>query len=157
MRKAAVDPGTAEVLEGPELRDTKGRAFWQELCRRPEPFDSSVYKLVSLAGADEKADGDLLRSRKIDLMPENCSFTGPRAGELPELVKFTRCVLVTFNSRNWNNYPEKGVIVIWSDQEKAEWLEFDDAADDWGITAEEWADPAGKLFGKKAPFQHTYD
>lgn len=73
-----------------------------------------------------------------------------RAGE-------ERCILLTFNARNWNNYPEEGVIVLWSDGVVGEWLTFDEASENYGITAEEWADPAGKLFGKKAPFQHTYE
>ena len=68
-----------------------------------------------------------------------------------------RCVILTFNSRNWQNYPDLGVIVLWSDGDIAEWLTFEEARQEWGITRAEWEDPAGQLFGRKAPFQFTYD
>jgi hypothetical protein len=90
---------------------------------------------------------------------ENCSYTAPRANELLRVMQFSgrdRCVLVTFNSRNWGNYDMHGVVASWSDGQIG-WLTFEQARDEWGITQEEWADPAGKLFGKKAPFQHTFE
>ncbi|MCB9933342.1 MAG: hypothetical protein H6841_07970 [Planctomycetes bacterium] len=142
----------------PELA---GEAFWAFALREGLLDDALLSKLSSL-------------NSTTDLRPENreaffkgtapaqpwCSYTAPRMGELAELMKRSpedRIVLVTFNSRNWSNYPENGVVVLWAGGERAEFLDFETAAEEFGITAEEWADPAGKLFGKKAPFQHTYE
>jgi len=131
-----------------------GRDFWIVMIQDSIAPASTVEDLVSVSGPDKaKATSGSLRNLELD--PEHCSFTGPRGRHIQALRG--KSVLVTFNSRNWNNYPDRGVLVIWYDSETPQWLNFEQAKADWGITAEEWADPAGKLFGKKAPFQDTYE
>jgi len=139
----------------PSLR---GEQFWAGVLRDRIIDESAPRKLCALTGNDEPlVSVDLLSTHPG---PTSwCSFTAPAATDLDALLAPStgRSVLACFNSRNWNNRPELGVLVIWNDSELSEWLTFEQASADWGITEQEWADPAGKLFGKKAPFQHTYE
>lgn len=162
-----LNSGLEEALASSKFRplskkhpELAGQEFWGLLIRDRLVDDQLLSKLASL-----NSKTDLKPERGAFLMGTEpadpwCSFTAPRMGQLAELKKRTgedHVVLVTFNSRNWNNYPGRGVIVLWSDRKVGEFLDFETAEDDYGITAEEWADPAGKLFGKKAPFQFTYE
>jgi hypothetical protein len=135
-----------------------GHAFWSVMLGQGLLDEVLMARLVSIKSeTDSKPDKSWINEGS-GLRRDACSLTGPRLGDLKELMSAEQhCVLVTFNARNWNNYPDDGVIVIWSDRNCAEWLTFEEAATEWSITAEEWADPAGKLFGKKTPFQHTYE
>lgn len=45
--------------------------------------------------------------------------------------------------------------MFWTDGDAPLWMSFDDAERDWGVTRAEWEDPAGRLYGKKAPFKFT--
>lgn len=158
------DIGKIQGMEGrlkrAPLAEARGTNFWLAGLQKHVIEIDILGKLISLnSPGDARADIAFLEDSTL-WKPENCSYTAPMGAELAELLKRKgeqRCVLVTFNARNWENYQEFGVLVLWSDGEKGEWLTFDQAAADWGITAEEWADPAGKLFGIKPPFQHTYE
>jgi hypothetical protein len=89
---------------------------------------------------------------------DTCSYTSPMGGEIGKVMMGRESVVtITWNAQNWRNAEGKKVPVFWSDDDQAQWLTFEEAQSRFGITAEEWADPAGKLFGKKAPFQHTYE
>jgi hypothetical protein len=142
--------------------DASGERFWSILFTTGV-LDPSYMKLVSLRSpTDTKPDKAWITTGET--LPANgCSYTSPRLGEFRRLLQPSDdgpWVLITFNSRNWNNYPDKGVMVVWSRQfpdRFVTWLTFEVASEQYGITAEEWADPAGKLFGKKPPFQHTYE
>lgn len=143
----------------PEFVDARGRELWEYVVQN-QCIDDTVHTMVvSVNGPDdpiEKASIGL----KIALPPENCSYTAPQGSAITPLLQrkgSDRRVLVCHNARNWHNFPDHGVAVLWSDREEAEWLTFEQAAKDWGITEAEWADPAGKLFGKKAPFEYTYE
>ncbi|MCG3184231.1 MAG: hypothetical protein ICCCNLDF_02344 [Planctomycetes bacterium] len=162
-----LNSGLEEALASPKFRslskkhpDLAGQEFWELLIRERAVDEYLLSKLASLKSTtDRRPERDDFLSGTEPSDPW-CSFTAPRMGQLAELKKRTgedHVVLVTFNSRNWNNYPGRGVIVLWSDRKVGEFLDFETAEDDYGITAEEWADPAGKLFGKKAPFQFTYE
>jgi hypothetical protein len=142
------------------FRQARGRELYEAMIRQ-ELADSILFKLVSLNSTTDDAVGeDWLEDEKAELPVNACSYTAPRGGDLEEVLGLKgtkRVVLITFNSRNWNNYPDKGVIVLWSDAETPSYMTFEDAHEDWGITRAEWDDPADKLFGKKHPFQHTYE
>lgn len=140
-----------------KVAEPKGRWFWQEAVRaKAVPFET-LRHLALVGSADEPAASYELDAAGEGLAESACSWTGPALGEFVHLLKQPRTVLCTFNSRNWKTHRNHGVLVICSDREEPEWLTFQQANADWGITAEEWADPAGKLFGKKAPFQSTYE
>jgi hypothetical protein len=155
------DDSKRRKLRADNVKDTQGRQFYEAAFNRKLLEDDLANKLVSLnSKTDKKADGLIFSDGDGTLEEFNCSFTAPIASELLSVMRrkgSERAVLITYNARNWNNFPTLGVIVQWSDAEKPVWMNFEEAQRDWGITAEEWADPAGKLFGKKAPFQHTYE
>lgn len=155
------DPAKADVLMGESVRDERGEGFYEALLKQGLLDDALLSKLVSLnSKTDAKADKSWLDepSRR---MPDNaCSYTGPVARALVDVMGLKgddRAVLITFNARNWNNYPNHGIVVFWTDADAAEFLPFEYFEANYGITEKEWADPAGKLFGKKAPFQYTYE
>ncbi len=156
-----------EVREGllsirtsnPEIAAARGRELWQQALRHGMLVPNFHYRLGSIQGPDMPADQPVSAPEWL-LKPENCSYTGPQGSAITHLLQrkgSDRRVLVCHNARNWHNFPEHGVAVLWSDREEAEWLTFEQAAKDWDITEAEWADPAGKLFGKKAPFEYTYE
>ena len=136
------------------LNDTKGQELWAKMIEKKIVPQEIMMKLVSYGSKTEQrptALGSHIES--------NCSYTLPKADMLREVMSSSgskRCVFITFNSRNWNNYDGE-VVVMWSDSRAPEFLTFEYFRDNWNITEGEWADPAGKLFGIKAPFQHTYE
>ncbi|MCB9895102.1 MAG: hypothetical protein H6839_11680 [Planctomycetes bacterium] len=139
--------------------DASGQEFWA-LCLRERLFESVILRRFRSfrSETDETPSWEDFLSGNVK--EPWCSYTGPRADQVREATarKGTeRVVLFCFNSRNWNNYPNHGVLATWSDGDRATYLTLEDMIETYGITAEEWADPAGKLFGKKAPFQYTYE
>ena len=160
-----VSAGLAEALANPKFKkfqrqhpDAAGEEFWTLAVREQLFEDRMLGKLTSLNSTDVKPEHDFIEG--VEPKHPWCSFTAPRTSDLQELVKRKaddRVVLVTFNARNWTSYGNKGVVVLWSDLEVTEFISAEAAEERFGITAEEWADPAGKLFGKKAPFQCTYE
>ena len=143
-----------------ELGDVRGEKFFEAAFRTRLLDEDMISKLVSRNSATDVPAGREWITAGEPMPPNSCSYTAPRADMLLEVLQMQglrRCVLMCFNSRNWNNYPDRGVLVFFSDGTTAEYMTFKQARDDWGITEEEWADPAGKLFGIKPPFQHTYE
>ena len=142
----------------PELAETRGREFYEGAFNHGLLSPEILGKLVSLNGPDSPASKPE-PGKPVELLPTNCSYTGPQGNAITQLLQQTgshRRVLMTFNAENWDNYPDHGVAVLWSDGE-AQWLTQEEAEDDWGITEEEWNNPAEKLFGKKAPFEFTHE
>jgi hypothetical protein len=155
---AALQSVAADDMKKRKLRrhgELAGAELWSAMLRDDMVDGALTPRLVSL-----NTTTDTPASSPHSVGPNNCSYTLPRGDQLMRVMGRRggeRTVLITFNSRNWNNYPNQGVVVQWSDSEMAEWMTFEQAQADWGITQAEWNDPAGKLFGKKAPFQHTYE
>jgi hypothetical protein len=141
------------------MQDKSGLDFWNE-CFKQDVIDRRLLsKVVSLGSAA----GDLpAKPQEFDargLQANNCSFTSPRGRDVPLVLNLRgskRAVVLTFDSRNWNNFRDKGVLVVWSEG-NPEWLTFENARSQYGITQAEWDDPVGQLFGKKAPFQYTHE
>jgi prepilin-type N-terminal cleavage/methylation domain-containing protein len=138
-------------------RDKSGRDFF-EVCFRHTLLDADqLDQVVSLGGPNSAADRASLGD-KFELDAANCSYTAPKMGELKQLLQAKeRTVLFAFNSGNWHNYDsiDYGILVAWSDGQ-FEYLTAIDAAEKYDISAEEWAQPSD-LFGKKKPFNHTYE
>ncbi|CAG1769222.1 hypothetical protein BAC2_00146 [uncultured bacterium] len=112
----------------------------------------------SVAG-DSSAESNFIEDPNGELLPSNCSYTSPKASELSAVLKRrggNRVVLITFDSRNWRSYPDKGVLCAWSDGE-CEWLTLEQAQTEYGIAQSQWNDPANELFGKKHPFEYTHE
>lgn len=158
LRAAVDDPGFEKlVAANPEAR---GSEAWALLMRSGVMDSSLLRKCVSL-NSTEDSRPDTEKFLAGEVMDDRwCSYTAPRLDQLADVLSRKgkdRVVVFTFNARNWNNYPGPGALILWSDGDVAEYMHFESAAEYWGITEEEWADPAGKLFGKKAPFQYTYE
>src|SRR5690606_15216413 len=121
----------ALTIQGAESRlqrnvgEADGAAFWHQMLRHKLVEADILGKLVSLnSPGDIRAEGAVIDGSSL-WRPEYCSYTAPRGSELAALLKRAgdeRCVLITFNARNWDNYEEYGVIVLWSDGEGGEWL-----------------------------------
>lgn len=159
LTSIVADPARRDMLRRDDVYELGGERFY-EMAFREGLLDSALLgNVVSLnSTTDAKASREFVDNQQ-SLPANSCSYTAPKAGELAQLLERgqARTVLITFNSRNWNNYSDDGVIIIWADGNDAEFLTFAEANEQFGITAEDWADPAGKLFGRKAPFQYTYE
>ncbi|MCB9933341.1 MAG: hypothetical protein H6841_07965 [Planctomycetes bacterium] len=154
LQNLAVDQSKSRRLNMPPLREARGEQLWMLLLQEELIDQRLSKKLVSLNSRTDTPQAAPTQGGN------HCSYTLPEARSLLTVMNkrgSERCVVVTFNSRNWNNYPEAGVPCIWSDNAVVSWLTFEDAQRDWGITADEWADPGGKLLGKKPPFQFTHE
>jgi hypothetical protein len=143
------------------MNDHTGCEFWADCFEHGVLDPDLARKLVSYSPktGDSPVEALSLREGGGRLSREHCSYTAPKASELLRVLNLKgskRVVVITYNSRNWRNYDES-VVCVWSDSEFAERLTFDDASLRYGITRDEWDDPAGKLFGRKAPFQYTYE
>jgi len=161
LQMIQTDERSRKKLRDAKYADKRGREFWEFAFRAKLIEYELLPKLVSLNSAqDTKASPDFIDAEEGKLDALHCSYTAPIVKELLHSMSAKgadRRILVCFNARNWNNYPDQGVLVLWSGGDLPVYMTAEEAKRDWGITAEEWADPAGKLFGKKAPFQHTYE
>ena len=157
LQQTGMDASFNKRFNDKANKDKHGREFF-EACFRYGVFDGSeVDSIVSLGGGDSPAERSDV-GPKLELDESSCSFTAPKMGELRHLLQSKeRTVVLTFNSRNWGNYDSigYGALVAWSDGE-VEYLTAEDAAAEYNITAEEWADPSD-LFGKKKPFLNTHE
>lgn len=157
LQSTAADTGQKKRFNQKENRYKAGREFF-EVCFRNGSFSGEeLDNVVSLGGPDSTA-GRAGLGKDFSLAEDACSFTAPKMGEFQQLMQSReRKVLFCFNSRNWNNYNSLGygTLVAWSDGEIA-YLTHSDIAERYDISEDEWNDP-GRLIGKKAPFDKTYE
>jgi len=143
------------------MKEIAGRAFWSE-CLKQKVLDADLMsKLASLGSAcgDTPSDGKWLDEEDGKLDQRHCSYTSPKADQLLMALNLKgrkRSVVLTFDSRNWNNYGNRGVAVAWSDGENGEFMTAVAAEQQFKIAAEDWKDPAAKVIGVMSPFQHTF-
>jgi hypothetical protein len=152
LQQISADDRKKKQIRGQLLGRTEGADFWYTAIDEGLLDSSLSRKLVSLHSNDVKHEPPVPAS--------GISYTAPKGGELFMVMSrkgSERCVLFTWNSRNWRNAKGERVPIAWSDSDAIQWVTFEEAQADWGISRAEWDDPAGKLFGKKAPFQFTYE
>lgn len=159
LQNIAADASKKRKLHSKTLKDTRGERFWTNALEQEVIDDGLAPRMTSLLSHTDTA---LQNYRGGTPVPAGSfvSYTAPRSDQLLSAMSRkgdNRCVLITWNSRNWNNQGGDRVPVVWSDEHSAKWMTFGEANVDWNITREEWDDPANKLFGKKAPFEYTYD
>lgn len=155
LRRASEHARFAEVAAANP--DVRGERLWR-LCLAEGLIDRVlVGRLTSVSSAtDTETSWEAILADECESW---CSYTAPRLGSLREVLSMTgeqRVVVFAFNSRNWNNARREGVLVMWSDGGPPHYMTREDFSA-YDITPEEWADPSGKLFGKRAPFQFTYE
>ncbi|MCA8918684.1 MAG: prepilin-type N-terminal cleavage/methylation domain-containing protein [Planctomycetes bacterium] len=157
LQSTTADAAGKKRLNQKDHLDKSGAQFFEVCFRQAVLGADELDNIVSLGGSNVKADrADLGKDFKLD--ESACSYTAPKVAEFQKLMQSReRTVLFCFNSRNWNNYDSLnyGTLVAWSDGE-VEYLTYEDVADRYEITEEEWNDPS-QLIGKKAPFDHTYE
>lgn len=156
----SIDKAKAGQLQKAPLKDARGRKFYEQAFKRKLFNDDLVGKIVSLNSGDTSADKSFITDENMELPELSCSYTAPIGGELLVLMKKTgkqRVVLITFNSRNWNNYADEGAIVQFSDGEVAEYMKKDDARENWQIDTDTWDSNPGDIIGQKKPFDKTYE
>jgi len=158
MQEVVTNPSARSRFNRPENADKSGREFFEACFRGGIMGSEQLGTVVSLGGPDAAMDrADF--GADFTLPANSCSFTSPKMGKLREAMNAKeRTVLFTFNSDNWNNYDSisYGALVAWSDGEVT-YITYDDAAERYEITEDEWSDPKQHLFGKKAPFKHTLE
>ncbi len=143
------------------MKEIAGRAFWSE-CFKQKVLDADLMgKLASLGSAcgDTPSDGKWLDEEDGKLDQRNCSYTSPKADQLfmaLNLKGSKRCVVFTFDSRNWNNYGKRGVIAVWSEGENGDLMSAENALESWSISADDWKAPATKVIGVVKPFDKTF-
>ncbi|CAG0947397.1 hypothetical protein ANRL1_04059 [Anaerolineae bacterium] len=158
LEAASADAANRKALT--QMNDKAGRAFW-ESCFKRRVLDSALLsKVVSLSSkvGDVTADSTFIEDDGA-LPQSGCSYTSPKARELLSTMNLRgskKCAVITFDSRNWENYREYGVPVVWSESGAPEYLDFAAASDTYKISKEEWANP-DKLLGAKKPFQNTFE
>lgn len=158
LEAASADAASRKALA--QMNEKAGRAFW-ESCFKRRILDSGLLgKVVSLSSkvGDARVDSDFIEEDGT-LPQSGCSYTSPKARDLLSTMNLRgskRCAVITFDSRNWENYREYGVPVVWSESGAPEYLDFAGAAEVYKITKDEWANP-DKLLGAKKPFQNTFE
>ena len=148
-----------KLAKDKQIKDTRGEEFWIAALENGVIDEQLAPRLTSLMSTNETSLRDY---RTGDGIPSgmHVSFTAPKANEMMAVMNrrgTKRCVVITWNSRNWKNENGDRVPVVWSDEESPMWMTFEEAQRDWGITRAEWDDPRGHLFGKKEPFQFTFE
>lgn len=158
MQEVLTNPSVKSRFNRGENADKSGREFFEACFQNDVLGPEQLTAVVSLGGPDSPADRASV-GRDFELPENACSFTAPKMGKLREVLNAKeRSVLFTFNSDNWGNYESisYGALVAWSDGEVT-YITFDDVADRYDISEEEWENPKEHLFGKKAPFKNTLE
>ena len=158
MQEVITNPSIKSRFNQGDNADKAGNEFFEACFRQGVLGSEQLGSVISLGGPDSAADrADVGKDFKLD--DNACSYTAPRMGNLRKVLnQKERSVLFTFDSDNWGNYESisYGALVAWSDGEVT-YITFEEAAERYDITEEEWADPKQHLFGKKAPFKNTLE
>ncbi|MBK9973668.1 MAG: prepilin-type N-terminal cleavage/methylation domain-containing protein [Planctomycetes bacterium] len=160
INQMTIDQRAGAILRAEPNRNAGGREFFKAAFKSKLLDESLLKKIVSQSGNDFAADA--LPSEGAELLAENCSFTAPKMGELREVMGLggkKRVVLLSHNGRNWRNYESLGYgpLVIFSDGDMAQYLDPQTAQAEMKLSSADWEDPSANLFGRKQPFQRTYE
>lgn len=155
----AADSGRKAKLGKSPLKESEGLKFYEKAFKAKVLDAEIISKIVSLNGPDSPADKGSVADGDGELASNNCSYTAPKANDLLTLMKKRgneRKVLLTFDSDNWNNYPDHGVIVQWTDADTAAYIMADEVEASYRIDKTSFGN--GKdIIGSKPPFDKTYE
>lgn len=142
------------------LGDASGRAFFNGVFKLGVLDHEYLSKVVSLdSKVDDAAGSSAFEHGGQGLLATNCSYTSPKAADYAEVAALPgskRCVMFTYDTRNWENYGDKGVIVVFSDGSSPEFIEQATAEMQWGIAGSDWRNPSA-VIGIKKPFERTFE
>ncbi len=159
IQQIPIDNKKKKTLTEAALKDAKGQKFYEQCIKKKLLDPEVVNKLVSLnSKVDSKAGTDWIESGEMP--PNSCSYTSPKGSDLLSVLNSKgaqKTVVLTFNSQNWNNYENEGVIVYWSDGDTAEYMTADNASSQWNIDATTFKERPNDVIGNKKPFNRTYE
>lgn len=158
IEQSLIDVKSRDKLK--TMKEVSGRAFWSDCIKYGLLEREMIRKLVSIGSTagDQGADSAVFEDQDGGLTQGNCSYTSPKAEMLRTVMNLKgskRTVLYSFDSRNWNNYGKKGVLVAWSEGD-ADYLTQSELVEVWKHPAENWKDPAAKIIGQLKPFNYTF-
>jgi prepilin-type N-terminal cleavage/methylation domain-containing protein len=160
VRATQLDEGNKRKLHNEAIVEKKGYEFWEAMFRNKILGSEVLRRLVSKGGSDTPADSRWLEDENGHLPVDSVSWTAPRTRNLFEVLKShgkDKAVLFSFNGRNWNNYPDAGVLVLFAENEVPEYVTPETLKDyGWELSPEEWQSPSS-LFGQKRPFDGTWE
>ncbi len=158
--RAFIDEGQRKKLKLESVADKKGYEFWETVFKHKIIGREVLRRLVSKGGTDTAADSRWLDEEGGRLPVDSVSWTAPRARNFFEVLGChgkDKAVVFCFNGRNWNNYPDQGVLVMWSEGEVPEYV-TQEMFKEWGweISPEDWSTPSS-VIGQKRPFDGTWE
>ncbi len=120
-----------------------------------------IKKVVSLGSeaGDTGADSSVFEDGGKGLDTTNCSYTSPKGQELIQVMNLKgskKVVMITFDTRNWNSYKDKGVLCAWSEGDAPDYMDQAMAEQGYQINKTDWENPRTVL-GQKKPFEKTFE
>lgn len=160
IRAVSFDDAVKRKLRAEYMAEKKGHELWEALFKHKVLGREVLKRLVSKGGSDAPAESNWIDEENGRLPIDAVSWTIPRARNLMEVFATRgkdKAVAFSFNTRNWNNYPDAGVLVLFAENEVPEFVTRETLKDmGWEITAEDWNNPSS-LFGQKRPFDGTWE
>lgn len=162
--KQALEQATIENKNKAKLKEMKekaGRAFWND-CFKFGIIEKEMIKKIVCMGSeagDTSADSSVFEEGQKGLELGNCSYTSPKGIECTTVMNLKgskKCVLITFDSRNWNSYKDKGVLCAWSEGE-TDYIDQAGAELTYKIDKASWDKPETQVIGQKKPFDKTHE
>lgn len=158
----AADDAKKKRLREKDVANAQGEKFYEAAFKKKLLDDSLIGKLVSKnSSSDATADKAWVDDPNGEMPPNSCSYTAPKGSDLLTVMSMkgkNRRVILSFNSRNWDNYKDTGVLVQWSDGDTAEYMLSDTAtAEPWNLDAGAWDTNPDDIIGEKAPFDKTHN
>lgn len=158
--RATIDESARKKLKYEHIAEKKGHEFWEAMFRHKILGREVLRRLVSKGGSDTASESNWIDEESGRLAIDSCSWTAPRARNLFEVLGTRgkdKAVAFSFNARNWNNYPDAGVLVLFAENEVPEYVTPETLKGfGWEVTPEEWQNPSS-LFGQKRPFDGTWE
>ncbi len=161
FQNIAADDAKKRKLKDKNIKDTKGEKFYEAAFKKKLLEDGLLSKIVSLnSTTDSKADKAWIEQDGGEMPPNSVSYTAPKASDLLTMMNLkgaNRKIILTFNSRNWGNYKDQGVIVQWSDGDTATYITKDEATGDLSLDANSWETSPQDIIGERPPFDRTFE
>lgn len=160
VQSIATNQDAKRKLSGPLFKDTQGRSFWYACFKNKVLQTDMLRKVVSLQTKTDIPADPKVADGEGDFLQTNCSYTSPKGQDLLGTLNKTgkhKVVALSFDSRNWMNAPNNGVLVAWTDGEQAVYIDLATAEAEHSISKTEWEDPANAIIGRKAPWNFTFE
>ncbi len=142
------------------MGEKTGRAFWSDCFKFHILEHEMIKKVVCLGSAagDSAADSAVFEEGGKGLEEGNCSYTSPKGAELATVINLKgskKVVMITFDSRNWSSYKDKGALCSWTEG-GTDYMDQAIAEQSHKINSTDWDNPK-TLLGQKYPFNKTFE